>query len=87
MEDPSLEESNHEFFASKHEQGKDIIQSEQASFHAVTRRNLRGYVVSHVGDNVRSRTQDQVQHDIHRPDSEQLGEASEVYGLPMFHAL
>lgn len=84
---PSAEESNHEFFASRRERGKDMIQREQVSLEVRTRQNPRAYVVAHEGDNVRSRTQSQVQHDVHSPDSEQLGEANGVYGVPMFRVL
>lgn len=87
MEDPSLEEPNHEFFASRRERGKDMIQREQVAHEARTRWNPRAYVVVHEGDSVRSRTQGQVQHDIHSSESEQLGEVSGVYRLPMFRVL
>jgi hypothetical protein len=56
VDDPSAEESNHEFFASRRERGKGMIQREQVSLQARTRRNPRAYVAAHMGDNVRSRT-------------------------------
>lgn len=56
VDDPFAEELNHEFFASRRERGKGMIQKEQVSLQARTRRNPRVYVVVHMGDNVRSRT-------------------------------
>jgi hypothetical protein len=87
VENPSAEESNHELFASRQERGRGMIQREQVSLQVRTRRNPRAYVVTHMGDNVQSRIQNQVQHDVHKQDGEQLGEASGVYGLLVVRVL